>query len=110
MRSGEATTALTDGRGKDGWARRTTDISRYRVDPQGNLTLLKSVAATADEQTAVFVIPADLTLSRDSRFLYVRNVQDGDLRAFRIGADGSLTLVQALAGALPNGAVGVASS
>ncbi len=88
----------------------TNDISSYRADPQGNLTLLQSVAAVADEQTAVFVIPADLTLSRDSRFLYVRNVQDGDLRAFRIGADGSLTLVQALAGALPNGAVGVASS
>jgi 6-phosphogluconolactonase (cycloisomerase 2 family) len=49
-------------------------------------------------------------LSRDSRFLYVRNVQDGDLRAFRIGSDGSLTLVQALPMALPNGAVGVASS
>jgi 6-phosphogluconolactonase (cycloisomerase 2 family) len=88
----------------------TNDISSYKADPDGNLTLLQSVAASADEQNAVFVIPADLTLSRDSRFLYVRNVQDGDLRAFRIGSDGSLTLVQALPMALPNGAVGVASS
>jgi 6-phosphogluconolactonase (cycloisomerase 2 family) len=88
----------------------TNDISSYTVDPQGTLTLLQSVAAPADELPAPFVIPADLTLSRDSRFLYVRNVQDGDLRAFSIGSDGSLTLVQALPRALPNGAVGVASS
>jgi hypothetical protein len=88
----------------------TNDISSYTADPQGNLTLLKSVAAAADELPAPFVIPADLTLSRDSRFLYVRNVQDGDLRAFAIGSDGSLTLVQALPRALPNGAIGVASS
>jgi 6-phosphogluconolactonase (cycloisomerase 2 family) len=88
----------------------TNDISSYQVDPQGQLTLLKSVAAPADELPAPFVIPADLTLSRDSRFLYVRNVQDGDLRAFSIGSDGSLTLVQALPRALPNGAIGVASS
>jgi 6-phosphogluconolactonase (cycloisomerase 2 family) len=88
----------------------TNDISSYEVDPQGQLTLLQSVAAPADELPAPFVIPADLTLSRDSRFLYVRNVQDGDLRAFAIGSDGSLTLVQALPRALPNGAIGVASS
>jgi len=88
----------------------SNDISSYRADSRGNLTLLQSVAAPADELPAPFVIPADLTLSRDSHFLYVRNVQDGDLRAFSIGTDGSLTLVQAIQAALPNGAVGVASS
>lgn len=88
----------------------SNDISSYRADPQGNLTLLQSVAAQADELPAPFVIPADLTLSRDSRFLYVRNVQDGDLRAFSIGSDGSLVLVQELPMALPSGAVGVAAS
>ncbi len=67
--------------------RRANDISSHRADPRGKLILLQSVAAPADELPAPFVIPADLTLSRDSRFLYVRNVQDGDLRAFldRIG-------------------------
>jgi 6-phosphogluconolactonase (cycloisomerase 2 family) len=88
----------------------SNDISSYRADPQGNLTLLASIAAPADEAPAPFVIPADLTLSRNSEFLYVRNVQDGDLRAFSVGSDGSLKLVQALQGALPPGAVGVASS
>ena len=88
----------------------SNDISSYRADSKGNLTLLQSVAAPADELPAPFVIPADLTLSRNSHFLYVRNVQDGDLRAFSIGTDGSLTLVQAIPAALPNGAVGVASS
>ena len=88
----------------------SNDISSYRADSRGNLTLLQSVAALADELPAPFVIPANVTLSRDSHFLYVRNVQDGDLRAFSVGSDGSLTLVQALLRALPSGAVGVASS
>jgi len=88
----------------------SNDISSYRADSRGNLTLLQSVAAPADELPAPFVIPADLTLSRNSQFLYVRNVQDGDLRAFSIGSDGFLTLVQAIPAALPNGEVGVASS
>jgi len=88
----------------------SNDISSYRADSRGNLTLLQSIAAPADELPAPFVIPADLSLSRNSHFLYVRNVQDGDLRAFEVGSDGSLTLVQALPMALPNGAVGVAAT
>ncbi|MDQ3463785.1 MAG: lactonase family protein, partial [Actinomycetota bacterium] len=88
----------------------SNDISSYRADSRGNLSLLQSIAAPADELPAPFVIPADLTLSSDSPFLYVRNVQDGDLRAFSIGSDGSLTLVQMLPIALPSGAIGVASS
>jgi len=88
----------------------SNDISSYRADSRWNLTLVPSIAAPADELPAPFVIPADLTLSRNSHFLYVRNVQDGDLRAFAVGSDGSLTLVQALPMALPNGAVGVAAT
>ena len=42
------------------------------------MTLLESIAGPADELPAPFAIPADLTLSRDSRFLYARTVRDGD--------------------------------
>ena len=87
----------------------SNDISSYRADSRWNLTLVQSIAAPADELPAPFVIPADLTLSRNSHFMYGRNVEDGDLRAF-VGSDGSLTLVQALPMALPNGAVGMAAT
>ena len=88
----------------------TNDISSYRVDPDGTMTLLESVAGPADELPAPFAIPADLTLSRDSRFLYARNVRDGDIFAFEVGVDGTLALIQVLSRALPPGAIGVAGT
>lgn len=88
----------------------SNDISSYRVDPDGTMTLLQSVAGPADQLPAPFAIPADLTFSRNSEYLYARNVRDGDIFAFSVGADGALTLIQTLANALPPGAIGVAAS
>jgi len=91
----------------------SNDISSYRVGPQGELTLLEGDAAHTDEvfpAVGPTILPADLTLSRDSRYLYERNVMDGDVNAYAIGADGHLKLIQRLNNALPNGAIGVAGS
>lgn len=87
-------------------------ISSYRVSPEGNLTLLKGNAASTDELPAVgpTVLPGDITLSRDSKYLLERNVMDGDINSYAVGADGSLTLVQRLDNALPTGAIGVAGT
>jgi len=89
----------------------SNDISSYRVDPDGTLTLLQSIAGPADELPGPPpAIAADLTFSRDSRFLYVRNVRDGDIFAFEVANDGTLKLIQTLPNALPPGAIGVAAS
>ena len=91
----------------------SNNISSYRVDPQGNLTLLNGDAAHTDEvfpAVGPTILPADLTLSRDSKYLYERNVMDGDINAYAVGADGSLTLLQRLEHVLPPGAIGVAGS
>jgi len=88
----------------------SNDISSYRVDPDGTMTLLESIAGPADELPAPFAIPADLTLSRDSRFLYPRNVRDCDIFAFEVRVDGTLVLIQTLPRALPPGAIGVAGT
>ena len=86
----------------------SNDISSYRVEPDGTMTLLESIAGPADEAPAPFAIPADLTLSGNSRYLYARNVRDGDIFASRVEADGTLTPIQTLPRALPPGAIGVA--
>jgi 6-phosphogluconolactonase len=52
--------------------------------------------------------PTDMALSRNSRFLYVRNAGDGTIGGFRIALDGSLTPITSAAG-VPFGAVGIAS-
>ncbi len=83
------------------------------MDPQGNLTLLQGDAAHTDEvfpAVGPTILPGDLTLSRDSKYLYERNVMDGDVNAYAVGEDGSLTLIQRLQNVLPPGAIGVAGS
>ncbi|MCA1720820.1 MAG: beta-propeller fold lactonase family protein [Actinobacteria bacterium] len=90
----------------------SNNISSYTVDATGTLTLLKGDAALTDELPAVgpSVLPADITFSRDSRYLIERNVMDGDINSYAVADDGSLTLVQRLDGALPIGAIGVAGT
>ncbi len=91
----------------------SNDISSYTVGPNGELTLLQGDAAHTDEvfpAVGPSILPGDLTLSRDSRYLYARNVMDGDVSAYAVGNDGHLTQLQRLDNALPNGAIGVAGS
>jgi 6-phosphogluconolactonase (cycloisomerase 2 family) len=88
----------------------SNDISSYRVNPDGTMTLLQSIAGPADQVPAPFAIPADMTFNRDSRILYARNVRDVDIFAFEVNTDGTLRLIQVLANALPPGAIGVAAT
>ena len=79
-------------------------ISGYRVDRDGELTLLD-----ADGRTGVTGAgPIDMALTRGSRFLYSLNSGDGTISGFRVGANGSLTLVGGATG-VPSGATGLAS-
>jgi 6-phosphogluconolactonase (cycloisomerase 2 family) len=64
--------AFTSSFGDDG------GISSYRVRPDGSLELLNSQAATVGSGSS------DVALSRDSRFLYVKNTLEGTVTGFRI--------------------------
>ena len=81
-------------------------ISGYSVD-QGALTLLDAsgVTGTVGAGTA----PADMALSRDSRFLYVRAGGTNQIGIFTIGADGSLTSLDGWISGLPAGWNGLAA-
>ena len=70
---------------------------------------MQSIAGPADDLPAPPAVPADLSLSGDSRFLYARNVRDGDIFAVAVQPDGTLAPVQTLNYALPPGAIGVAA-
>ena len=73
--------AFTSSFGDDG------GVSSYRVSPDGSLELLNSQAATVGSGSS------DVTLSRDSRFLYVKNSLLGTVTSFRIEDDGVLVQV-----------------
>jgi 6-phosphogluconolactonase (cycloisomerase 2 family) len=82
----------------------SSDVSSYRLLPDGTLTLLHPVAATTDAGST----PIDEALSDGSRFLYVLNDVTGTVDGFRVSNDGSLTRV-ATAGGLPPNAQGLAA-
>ncbi|HXI15931.1 MAG TPA: beta-propeller fold lactonase family protein [Chloroflexota bacterium] len=83
------------------------DISSYRVAPDGVLTLLQPIAAVVGPPESG---PADEALSQDSKFLYVRVISDGTIRAFKVDQDtGVLTPIQTLAGLPPLSAIGIAA-
>ncbi len=87
----------------------SNNISSYRVDPDGTLTLLESNAGRVDELPRPVAISEDLTLSENSRYLYARNARDGDIFAFEVQPNGKLVEIQNLPAALPpGGAIGVA--
>jgi 6-phosphogluconolactonase (cycloisomerase 2 family) len=80
-------------------------ISGFRIGHHGALTMLN-----ADGRTGVTGDgsgPADMALSHNSQFLYVRNGRIGTIGAFAVSSDGSL---QPLSGAtIPAGVVGLAA-
>jgi 6-phosphogluconolactonase (cycloisomerase 2 family) len=64
-------------------------ISTYSIAPDGTLGLLKADAAKGTADGA-----ADVTLSRDSRYLYNVNAATGLLTAYRVRGDGGLSLIE----------------
>src|SRR4029450_4389632 len=80
-------------------------ISSYRINAEkGSLILLNSVAANTGMGSA----PIDMTLSVNSRILFVHLGGTRSVVSFSIGGDGSLTPVDT-AGGLPFGAQGIAA-
>lgn len=65
------------------------NISAYRIDGAGHLTLAKAVAATLETGAAA----TDIKASPDGLFLYVANSLGGDIDTFLIVGDGQLIRV-----------------
>jgi 6-phosphogluconolactonase (cycloisomerase 2 family) len=95
-------------------------ISRYAVARDGSLTLLGQTDVTPSSPPGS-AFPTDLTLSTDSRYLYVLsptlnmvpppgNEDTSHIDVYRVGRDGNLTWIQATPATLPAGASGMASS
>lgn len=74
----------------------TSDISSYRLAPDGTLTLLESIAASRTPRG----LPNDLAVARDGHlsFLYVLFSGTGEVGAYRINNNGSLTSLGAVGG------------
>ena len=98
----------------------TGGVARYAVARDGSLTLLGNTDVTPSSPAGA-AFPTDLTLSSDSRYLYVVSPTLGMLPApndnntshidvYRVGRDGSLTWIQATPDTLPAGASGMAAS
>jgi 6-phosphogluconolactonase (cycloisomerase 2 family) len=84
-------------------------ISTYRLSPEGELSLVKAVTV---DTGGPFSLPIDADITADGRFLYVAAALDGlngkpqiplplnvaNIQVYRIGSDGSLTLVSKTTG------------
>lgn len=77
-------------------------ISAFRIEQDGSLSLLHAQAATTGAGSA----PVSMAFSAGDRFLYVRNSGTGNVGAYEVGSDGSLTHIGDF-GSLPAGANGI---
>jgi 6-phosphogluconolactonase (cycloisomerase 2 family) len=89
--------AFTSSFGDDG------GLSSYRVQPDGNLVLLRAQAATTGAGSS------DLTLSNDSRFLYAKNSLRGTVTAYRVEDDWDLAEIQEVQDGGLLGSIGLAA-
>ncbi len=70
-------------------------ISSYRIDPaDGKLELLKAVAEERPAKKGPTSGPIDAGTSRDGQFFYQLYAGRGEVAAFRVGKDGSLTPIK----------------
>jgi len=79
-------------------------ISSYSLGHDGSLRLLEQVAASTGAGSA----PADLTGSRNGRFLIVLLPGTSSVASYRVGGGGSLELVDQIGG-VPGSATGLAA-
>jgi 6-phosphogluconolactonase (cycloisomerase 2 family) len=91
----------------------TKSIARYSVATDGTLTFLGTVATTRVPPGLSPQFPTDEALSPDGRFLYVLvpSVFSGDVSridVYKVGTDGSLTLIQQSPEDMPPGTSGLA--
>ena len=80
------------------------DVSGFRINAQGKITLLKSsgISGTTGGHTT------DLSFSSDGEYLYVLSGTNNQITTFRVGSNGALTVV-GTAGNLPVGTSGIVS-
>ena len=71
-------------------------ISTYSVAPDGTLAVLRADAARGTDGQA------DVTLSRDGRYLYNVTSATGRLNAYRTAGNGALRLIQRVRVAPPS--------
>lgn len=84
-------------------------ISSYLLGADGTVTLAQANASRRTTEDGA----ADLTLSRDSRFLYNVNAATGKVSGYRVGNGGSLKLIQRVRVTPPSpefGTLGLAGS
>lgn len=82
----------------------SNNISSFAVNVfSGSIDVQQPVAAPAGAG------PIDAALSDGSKFLYVLNAMDHTIRAYAVGANGSLTMIQTVGG-VPPGATGLAAN
>jgi 6-phosphogluconolactonase len=80
------------------------NISGYRIDARGGLTLLNADGVTATTGGG----PIDFNFSENGRYLYTLNGKDKSISIHRYNSNGGLTAVGTVTG-LPMGAVGIAA-
>ena len=78
-------------------------VSAYKVGEAGTLTLLNAAAGITGTGTG----PVDLDVSKNGRYLYVRN-GSGTISTFRVQSSGALVSLGTTAAALPRGSAGIA--
>ena len=81
-------------------------ITGYSMNPSGVLTILNADGVTAN--IGPMTSPIDMSLSRDSRFLYCLNAGNGTISSLKVNNDGSLTIINlSSVTGLPNGTAGL---
>ena len=97
---------VTTNNGKSAFVSNTGSgtISCYGIGDDGTLTLINGTAADTGPTSA----PIDMAVNNSSRFLYVIAAGTQSVVSFRVGRDGSLTMIDTDAG-LPLGAQGIAA-
>jgi len=81
-------------------------VSGYRIARDGALTLRDADGRTGD--TGAGSAPIDMSLTRNSRFLYTLNSGNGTVSAFGINRDGALSPIPGVSG-VPAGTNGLAA-
>lgn len=79
-------------------------VSAYRVETDGNLSLIDGAAGITGNGTS----PIDASVNNNGQYLYVLNGRTHNISAFAVQADGTLTSIGAFEG-LPAGAAGITS-
>lgn len=82
------------------------DISSYTVAPDGTLALLQPIAAPGVTEGGA----SDQAMSLNSHYLYLKynGGMSGQMTAYKVESNGTLTFIQGLTG-LPLGAIGLAA-